>query len=272
MKLLLMARFTFREALHKRVVHGVGILTLGFAILYALLVWLAFREVGQAGPARMMALQLTLLGMNAVSGIAALMAVFLSVGTISSEVDAGTLHALVPKPLTRRDVLMGKWLGFAAMLTAYVIALSLMMSLTVAVFWGQWPVNFLPATMLLALESLVLLSLSILGTTFLPTVANGVVVFGLYSVAMMSGFMEQLGSMIQNEAMVNVGIGISLLVPSDTLAKLSASMLQEGYGYFERVGPFIVLSQPSGWVVVYALAYIAVLLAAAQAIFNRKDL
>ncbi|MHB1160897.1 MAG: ABC transporter permease [Chloroflexota bacterium] len=272
MKLLLMARFTFREALHKRVVHGVGILTVAFVVLYGLLVWLAHREMGSVVSSRMIALQFTLLGMNAVSGIAALLAVFLSVGTIASEVEAGTLHAIVPKPLSRRDVLMGKWLGFAAMLIVYVLVLCGAMSLTIALFWGQWPVNFLPAALLLLVQSLVLLSLSIFGTTLLPTVANGVAVFGLYSVAMMSGFMEQLGSMIRNEAMVNVGIAVSLLVPSDALAKLSASMLQDGYSYIERAGPFIVLSQPSGWMVAYALVYIALLLMAAHAVFSRRDL
>jgi len=272
MKLLLMARFTFREALHKRVVHGVLGLTVAFLMLYGLLVWLAFRQIGSAGPAAMISLQFTLLGMNAVSGIGALLAVFLSVGTISSEVEAGTLHAIVPKPLTRRDVLWGKWLGFATMLSIYVFLLSLAVSGTVAFFTGEWSVQIVPAALLLVLQSLILLSLSILGTTFLPTVANGVAVFGLYSVALMSGFMEQLGSMIRNDAMVTVGIAVSLLVPSDAMGKLSASLLQDGRSYLERVGPFMVNSQPSAWMVVYSLIYVAVLLMLALRIFSRRDL
>lgn len=249
MKLLLMARFTFREALHKRVVHGVLGLTVAFLVLYGLLVWLAFHQLGPGGSASMISLQFVLLGMNAVSGIGALLAVFLSVGTISSEIEAGTLHAIMPKPLTRRDVLWGKWLGFAAMLSIYVFLLALAVSMTVAFFSGEWSPQIVPAAALLVLQSLVLLSLSILGTTFLPTVANGVAVFGLYSVAMMSGFMEQLGSMIRNDAMVTVGIIVSLLVPSDSMGKLSASLLQEGRSYLERVGPFMVASQPSAWMV-----------------------
>lgn len=272
MKMLLMARFTFREALHKRVVHGVAALTVAFLALYALLVWLAFREFGPHAPGAVLALQFTLLGMNAVSMIGALLAVFLSVGTISAEVEAGTLHAIIPKPLTRRDVLWGKWLGHASMLFAYVFALALATSGTVALFSGLWSDRIVPAALLLVLQSLVLLSLSVVGTTFLPTVANGVVVFGLYAVAMMSGFMEQLGSMIRNEAMINVGIAVSLLVPSDAMGKLSASLLQEGYSYLERIGPFMVNSQPSAWMVVYAAVYMAVLLVVAQRIFSKRDL
>ncbi len=279
MKMLLMARFTFREALHKRVVHGVAVLTLAFVLLFGLLVWLAFRELPQASAYAnesffhsMVGLQFTLLGMNGVSMIGALLAVFLSVGTISSEVEAGTLHAIVPKPLSRRDVLWGKWLGFAVMLAVYVFLLAVVVSGIVAFFSANWSLLILPSALLLVLQSLVLLSLSVLGTTFLPTVANGVVVFGLYSVAMMSGFMEQLGSLIRNEAMVSVGIAVSLLVPSDAMGKLSASLLQEGRSYIERAGPFIVNSQPSIWMVAYAVGYAAVLLLVAQAIFSRRDL
>lgn len=273
MKMLLMARFTFREALHKRVVHGVGVLSVAFLLLYGFLVWLAHGQLRDGAPADMIALQFTLLGMNAASGIGALLAIFLSVGTISGEVEAGTLHAIVPKPLTRRDVLWGKWLGYAAMLSAYVFVLAIAVSGTVVSFFGGgWSPQLVPAALLLVLQSLVLLSLSVLGTTFLPTVANGVVVFGLYSVAMMSGFMEQLGAIIRNEAMVKVGIVVSLLVPSDAMGKLSASLLQEGRSYIERAGPFIVTSQPSIWMVVYALFYVSALLIVAQAIFSRRDL
>lgn len=272
MKLLVVARFTFREALHKRVVHGVAALSVAFLVLFGFLVWLAYRELANVGPGRVIALQFTLLGMNAASGIGALLAVFLSVGTISSEVEAGTLQAIVPKPLRRRDVLLGKWLGHAAMLSTYVLLLSLAVSCAVALFSGQWSIRIVPAALLLVIQSLVLLSLSVLGTTFLSTVANGVIVFGLYSVGMMTGFMEQLGSMIRNEAMVNVGIAVSLLIPSDAMAKLSASLLQEGYSYIERVGPFMVNSQPSEWMVAYAAAYMAVLLVAADRVFSRRDL
>ncbi|MGI5836909.1 MAG: ABC transporter permease subunit [Chloroflexota bacterium] len=272
MKMLLMARFTFIEALHKRVVHGVLLLTVAFLLLYGLGAWLAVREMGAAGPIRMFVQQYILLGMNSVSGIGALLAIFLSVGTISSEVDAGTLHAIVTKPLTRRDVLWGKWLGYAAMLTVYMMLLFLSVGGVVALFSGIWLEGMLRAALPMVLQSLVLLSISVIGTTFIPTIANGVIVFGLYTVAMMSGFVEQLGVFFKNQTMIDIGIVVSLLVPSDAMVKLSSAILQEGATYFERAGPFIVLSEPSHWMVVYALLYIVVLLLAAQHIFSKKDL
>ena len=280
MKMLLMARFTIREALHKRVVHGVLALTVAFVLLFALGVWFAYREtsnlmdltVREISIRRMWSVQFTLLGMNAVSGIGALLAIFLSVGTISSEVEGGTLHAIVPKPLTRRDILLGKWLGFAVTLSIYVFALSLLIIGIVGFFSQAWPNNFVVAVLPLVLESVLLLSLSILGTTFLPTVANGVIVFGLYSIATMAGFVEQLGSLLNNNSMINIGIVTSLIIPSDSMGKLTASILQEGTTYAERMGPFVVNSTPSGWMVVYALFYMVVVLFVAQHVFASRDL
>jgi Cu-processing system permease protein len=280
MKMLLMARFTVREALHKRVVHGVLALTVAFVVLFALGVWFAYREtsdymdltVQQISIRRMWSLQFTLLGMNAISGIGALLAIFLSVGTISAEVEGGTLHAIVPKPLTRRDILLGKWLGYAVTLSIYVFILSLAVIGTVGLFSQMWPANFVVAALPLVLQSLLLLSLSILGTTFLPTVANGVAVFGLYSIATMSGFVEQLGSLLHNDAMINIGIVTSLIIPSDSMGKLTAFILQEGASFAERMGPFIVNSEPSGWMVVYAIVYMVVVLLVAQHVFASRDL
>lgn len=280
MKMLLMARFTFREAFHKKVILGVMLLSVAFLAVFALGNWLAFRDLVPAASRsgsnadfpQMISLQLTLLGMNAASMIGAILAVFLSVGTISSEVDAGTLYSILPKPLTRRDVLLGKWLGYASMLAVYVLALSLAVCGVVALFSGHWLPQALPASLPLVLQALLLLSVSIMGTSFLPTVANGVMVFAVYSVSLVSGFVEQIGSIIGNNDMVTAAIAISLLAPSDSMSKLSASMLQEGASYLQRIGPFMVNYQPSIWMVVYAVVYSAAMLAVAQAVFARKDL
>ena len=157
-------------------------------------------------------------------------------------------------------------------LSIYVFVLSLAVCGIVAFFSGRWANNVVLAALPLVLQSVLLLSLSILGTTFLPTVTNGVVVLGLYSIATMSGFVEQLGSLIGNDAMINTGIVTSLLIPSDAMGKLSESIVQEGASYFERMGPFVVNSAPSGWMVVYAILYMVVVLLLAQRIFASRDL
>src|SRR5438045_9390966 len=40
---------------------------------------------------------------------------------ISGEVDAGTFAVIVPKPLTRVEIVLGKWLGYALIVCSYTV-------------------------------------------------------------------------------------------------------------------------------------------------------
>src|SRR3972149_5227891 len=107
------ARFTFREAVRKKAVLGAVVLTVLFLLLYATGLYFAFQDIQQLGRAAafkdFIAGQLLLLGLYAISGMAALLAIFTSVGTIAGEIEQGTLHAIVPKPLRRWEIVVGKW-------------------------------------------------------------------------------------------------------------------------------------------------------------------
>ncbi len=55
--------------------------------------------------------ELLLAGLYAVSNIAGLLAIFMAAGTISQEVEQGTLQSILAKPVSRTQVVLGKWLG-----------------------------------------------------------------------------------------------------------------------------------------------------------------
>ncbi len=71
-----------------------------------------------------------------------------------------------------------------------------------------------------------MLSLSLLGGTRLPALANGVVIFMFYGLAFIAGWIEQIGSYLQNEAAVNIGIIVSLFLPIEAMWKRAAYILQ----------------------------------------------
>ncbi len=48
----------------------------------------------------------------------------------------------------------------------------------------------------------------------------------LYGLAFIAGWIEQFGALFRNEAAVNTGIVISLLVPSEAMWKRAAYLLQ----------------------------------------------
>jgi len=127
---LIIARLTFREASRRWILWVALLLGVAFLIIYAL----GFNEIDrdirrQAG--RMPTVQqneiynfMVMAGMYAVNFLTVMMAVLTSVDTLSGEIASGTIHTLVSKPVRRWEILLGKWLGFAAMLLAYLVLMA----------------------------------------------------------------------------------------------------------------------------------------------------
>ena len=111
------------------------------------------------------------------------------------------------------------------------------------------------------LQGLLVLSLSLLGGSRLSTLANGVLTFMLVGIAFIGGWVEQIGSLLQNETAVDIGIVTSLIMPTEILWRKVLALLQPRVTTSPfAAGPFVVLSQPSDLMIWYAVAYTAVLL------------
>ena len=137
---------------------------------------------------------------------------------------------------------------------------------------GYTPPNAALGLPLLLLEGTVLLTLALLGGTRLSTLANGVTVFGLYGLAFVGGWMEQIGTVASNATARYVGIGASLLVPSESLWQLASHHMQPPLVRDIGIGPFSPLSVPSPAMVGWAVGYVLVTLALALRLFRTRDL
>jgi Cu-processing system permease protein len=276
---LTIAHLTFLEARQRKlfwIILVIGLIALG---LFALGFHFTYREMPTGGPNRDMIVGefsslLLLMGLYGVSSLGVMLAVLVSVDTISGEIASGTIQTIVTKPMRRWEVVLGKWLGLAIMLTVFTVVMSAAVIAITYAISGFTPRNPLPGIALMILEGLVVLTLSILGGTRLSTLTNGVVVFMLYGLAFIAGWIEQIGAMLRNDAAVNVGIIVSLLMPSEALWKRAASLMQPPF--LRELGldatPFGAASAPSEAMVVYAVLYAAVALALAIRWFGKRDL
>ena len=61
-----------------------------------------------------------MIGLYTVDLLAVVMTILTSVDTISGEVASGTIQAIAMKPMARWQIVIGKWIGFAGMVTGYV--------------------------------------------------------------------------------------------------------------------------------------------------------
>ncbi|HEY5571470.1 MAG TPA: hypothetical protein VIK64_00520, partial [Anaerolineales bacterium] len=117
-----------------------------------------------------------------------------------------------------------------------------------------------------------LLSVSLFGGTTLSTLANGVMVFGLYGIAFLGGWIEQIGSFMENQTAVNIGIISSLIIPSEALWKRAAFEMQSPMVRALGFSPFSAPTVPSAAMIWYALLYAVVALVLAMRQFSHRDL
>lgn len=281
--ILVMARFTFQEAMRKKVLIAGIILTGVYLFLFGLGLHLIRGQVHAMD--MMTGMTLFSMGLYLAAFLTVLVAAFTGVAAISGEIESGTAYALLTKPVSRAQILLGKFLGAALMLGLYA-------ALFFFALWGLlvWQcdivlpgvVGMLPVFML---QAFVMLGLSFLGSTLFSTLANGITLFLLYGVALVGGMIEQIGALAgqfggQNtSALVNIGIATSLLLPCDALYRRIVFVLVQSNSGLDfmgaltgGLGPLGAASVPSAWMVVYAAAYLFVCLALATYFFSRRDI
>ncbi len=276
------ARLTFLEAARRKILLAALLLGLLFLIIYGLgfhfLIVETEKSVGNNNLLQLNEIRnfLLMAGMFVVNFLTSIMIVLTSVDTLSGEISSGTIQTLASKPIRRWEIVMGKWLGFAGMLTLYLLLMGGGVMVIVFLRTGYTAPHPLRALELIWLNALVLLSFSILGGTTLSTLANGVLVFGLYGIAFLGGWIEQIGSFLPNQAAshtaVNIGIITSLIMPSEALWKRAAHELQSPLVAALGFSPFSSAYYPSLLMVAYAVLYTVIALTLAVLLFNQRDL
>jgi ABC-type transport system involved in multi-copper enzyme maturation permease subunit len=278
MTTFVIARLTFREAGRRKILLAAFVLGLIYLVIYGVGFYFVNQETtrSQIGPGLLELNQirnfLFMAGLYVVNFLTVMMAVLTSVDTLSGEIATGTIHTLVSKPVQRWEIVFGKWLGFAGMLTLYLLLMAGGTIGLVFLISGYIAPNVLNGLALLWMNAILLLGVSLAGGAVLSTLANGVLVFGMYGIAFVGGWIEQVGSMIQNQTAVNVGVVSSLLIPSEALWKRAAFEMQSPLVSALGFSPFTAASMPSQIMVLYGLIYAVLALGLAIRLFTRRDL
>ncbi len=277
MAILIIARLTIREAQRRRLLWVALFMGVAFLLVFGLAFHFIRRdiELHMAGAEDLAFVSVFLLtaGLYAVNLLVNVVAVLVSVTTISGEIESHTIDAIVTKPIPRWQVVVGKWLGYAALVLLYLVFLVGGLMLIVYLRSGYYMDNIGRGVLMMALAALLILTVSIAGGTRLSTIANGVLTFMLFGIAFLGGLVEQVGALLRNQAAVNVGIVSSLIMPADALWKKAVAYFQANSPTtpFE-LGPFATITEPSTLMVVYAVIYLVILLIFALWSFSRRDL
>jgi ABC-type transport system involved in multi-copper enzyme maturation permease subunit len=295
MALLLITRFTLQEAIRRKLFLAVIILSTLLLLAFIILLTIAINLVqsnsatangGDLSPQLFLlsgGVFFDILMIWSVYLLGSLLTIVLTANMISGEIEAGTFAVIVPKPISRAEIVIGKWLGSALIIVVY-IALMFFAYLAV-IYWktGYWPPQVFSALGTLELGMLALLGLTTVGSAFVPTIVNGAIVLVLFigaPTASIVQFIVQIITPAQSQTLQNVATIINLIIPTDALWHGTSFFLLPSAAIFPLLGlssnslntPFTSTQPIATALLIWVACYILLLPFIAVLRFQRRDL
>ena len=247
---------TFREAVRDRVLYNL--------VFFALLMMGAAILVGQIsiGIEEMVIISL---GLSAISVIGLLMAVFIGVGLVSKEMDKRTLYALLAKPVRRWEFLLGKFAGL--LLTLSVNTAAMAAGLFTALYYVKHPLEYADGVPVVAiyfilLKLAVVVALALLFSCYTTPLLAILFTAGLYVSGLFVKEMRDLHNDTLAPTVQTFLRWLSYLLPNFENFDVMASA-----AHGRAIPATLILHNTA-----YAALYCAIVLAAASAIFSRRNL
>lgn len=215
------------------------------------------------------------------SFVLAVGASFLAAPSIGADIESGVIFAVLPRPIRRSDVVVGKWLGLTIVLTVYAACFYGCEILMDYLATGYIPPHPLAAVVYLVAEGVVLMSLALLGSTRLPPMTVGITVLVLYGLVWMGGVAGAVGQAIQNSTATHVGTVTSLIIPTDGLWRGAlynlepvALLITTGSAAAANPGnaPFAVFAPPTSAYTVWVICWLIAVLGLSVWSFQERDL
>jgi Cu-processing system permease protein len=279
---IIVARYALREAVRRRVLLVVSFLTLAFLALYALGTAVTFDEVNalavedQFDERILVGSTLFGLAMFTTLFLGTVLAVFLTLGAVRGDAERGLLQPIVARPVGRTSLLLGRFAAAAAVCGGYVLAVYTSALVITGATGDWWPADPFGPGLALVLAVVVLAAISLLGSVFLSSTANGIAVFMIFGAGLAAGLLGQIGDALGQETLRDVATVSSWLLPFEALYQGGLHSLTEDArgvtAFIVQLGPFGGAQEGGPGLWLWSVAYLGLVGAAARAAFGRRDL
>jgi Cu-processing system permease protein len=280
--ILTIAGYGLREALRRKVFVVVCFLSVAFLGLYWLGVRYAFHHVANVEPpagvdSRTFA-GAFLFGM-AMFGtlfLGVVLAIFLTLGTVRGDAERALLQPLVVRPIGRSSLLVARFLGAAAVCVPYVLILYFAAMLLTGLEGSWWPDRIATPGLELAGGVVIVAALSLLGSVFLSSIANGIAIFMIFGAGLVAGLLGNIGHVLNSPGLIHAAKIASWAIPFEALYQDALRSITEKTsgltGFLLRLGPFGGAEQGGIGLRLWAVAYVVLVGGLAAAGFARRDL
>lgn len=255
----------FRESVRDKVLYNL--------VLFAILLMAASYLIGQLTAGQDVKI-IKDLGLSATAVFGLFIAVFIGIGLVSKEVERRSIYSLLAKPITRAQLVLGKYCGLTLTLAVNIAVMALALYAVLGyMVWGLPPEArsvwdapaldpaLLKAVALIFVELMIVTALALFFSTFSSPMLSAALTFGLYVVGHFSGDLRNFQQVVDSPAAARFARGLYWVLPN--LAQFDVKN-QVVHG----------LRVPPGYMAMtcaYAAAYIAMLLAISVLVFSRRD-
>jgi Cu-processing system permease protein len=277
------ARYSIGEALRRRVFVIIVVLTTAFLALYGLGSNAVFDEVSQSNEGTDLIKETTAaggtligLGMFVTLFLGVVLAVFMTMSTARGDAERGVLQPLVVRPVGRHAVLLGRLAAAASVAAIYaVVVFGLLVLITWAV--GDWtPDHVITPALSLAGALAIVTCLSVLGSIYLSTTANGIAIFMAFGAGLTAGLLGQIGEALDSHRLESISRTASRILPFEALYQAGLNELTSNTTGITKVaidlGPFGGAEAIGAGTVIWAGIYGAAAVGIALFGFSRSDL
>lgn len=243
----------FREVIRDRVLYLVG--------LFAVFLLLAVRLLPEIAAATENKIILDV-GLAAMALLGLIIAVFVGTGLVNKEIEKRTVLALIAKPISRTEFIVGKHWGLSAVLAVLVLVMTVLYMGILSFSRVDYPVgNILLSSLYLFLQLSLMTAVAILFGVFTSSLLATLLTFAVYLMGNFSRDLVAFGKLSKNPAIENLMQSIYLVLPD--LARLDLKN-QAVYG---QLPPTDTLLVNAG----YGLLYTVLLLSISILVFSRRQ-
>ncbi|HEV7180328.1 MAG TPA: ABC transporter permease subunit [Candidatus Baltobacteraceae bacterium] len=281
MNVLLIASLTIRESSRRRLLVTIAAATL---VLVALTAW-AFHALatvhGTDGKPvdhysiLVAASTIEILMAFMFSFVLALSASFLGGLSTGNEIENGTLLAIVPRPIRRAEIIVGKWLGNVILIAGYALIVAWCEFGVVWLITGYLPPHPARATGFLIAQSTLLLTLTMTLSVRLSALASGFTTVVLFGIAWIGGITGSVAAVLHNASLQSAVAILSLIVPSDGLWRAASFSMQPvlmAAASQADVNPLTPAAPPPPAYFVWCLLWVLAVLAFGVRSFQTRDI
>ncbi len=243
----------FREVIRDRILYVIGF----FAVVLALSLRL-LPEISVGADGKI----LLDVGLGLTSFLGAIVSIFVGTALINKEIEKRTVLILIPKPISRAELIVGKHLGLCGVLAVVLVIMTVLY--LGALTWANIifsPISLLVSQVYLLLELAVLTAVAITFGVFTSSILATLLSFGIYIIGHLSSDLLELAQLSKNPQITALTESIYLVVPNLERFNLKNTAV---YGILPSSSELFMNA-------VYGIIYIVLLLTISSFIFSRRQ-